>query len=171
MVPSISSDKDDQEEEEIADPELSDDSNKSNENEILQLEESPGDGNEDNDGSNGWNEFVAEVESDPYPNMNAYIKAKNNRIEATNRFVDAAEACFQALQDTSNTMSSDIVEPICARFWNDSDKKEKFIIKTMFSNHSRRNELLKLMQNADDAWNRTYNKLSTEIMGQVRKYI
>lgn len=173
-----------QELEEVVHSDSGDDSINSDDNEILQEEEEKeeeeeeeeslddSDGRDDDVGEKEWNEFVAQLDhGKETTNIKAYIEAKANRTEATTRFREAAEDCLEALYEITDSMSSDIVEAICTTYSNNLNEEEESIIETMISNHQRRNDLLERMQNANAIWNETYNKLSTQIMGQVRKSI
>lgn len=125
-------------------------------------------GNDENDDQNKrWMEFVDVVETKAIPNLEAYSKAKAIRTETSIRFVNSIDACIQTLRDTTDGVLSDVVEPICNQYAERFNDTEENIIKTMVSNHSRRNKLLELMHNTDAAWSNTYNKLTAEIMGDV----
>jgi hypothetical protein len=127
-----------------------------------------GSGSDENDDQNKrWMEFVHVAETKAIPNFEAYIKAKAIRTETSIRFVNAIDACIQTLRDTTDGVLSNVVEPICNQYSERFNGTEENIIKTMVSNHSRRNKLLELMHNADAAWSNNYNKLTAEIMGDV----
>ena len=152
----------------------SDDSNKDADKERLEPEgglqmiSEEGNGNdENNDQSKRWMEFVDVVETKAIPNLEAYSNAKAIRTETSIRFVNSIDACIQTLHDTIDGVLSDVVEPICNQYSEGFNDTEDNIITTMVSNHSRRNKLLELMHNADAAWSINYNKLTSEIMGDV----
>ena len=180
LSPTKFPDQNGQEQQEVAHSDSGDDSINSDDNDILQEEEekeeeeeeSLDDSGSDDVGEKEWNEFVAQLDhGKETKNIKAYIVAKANRTEATTRFREAAEDCLEALYDITDSMTSDIVEAICTTYSNNLNEEEESIIETMISNHQRRNDLLERMQNANAIWNETYNKLSTQIMGQVRKSI
>ena len=136
-------------------------------NQMQREEESSGDDNENNGKNSHWEEFVATVDTKVIPNLDAYIEAKAIRTEASIRFENEIEACIQTLRNTTDEILSEVVEPICNQYLDSLNDAEESIIETIVSNHSRRNQLLELMQNADVAWSHKFTKLTTDIMGQV----
>ena len=124
---------------------------------------------DDNDDPNKrWKEFVDVVNVEAIPNLEAYLKVKSIRTEKSIQFANAIDACIQALRDTTNEILSDVVAPVCNQYTERFEDTEDDIIKTMVSNYSRRNKLLKLMDDADDAWSNKYTKLTANILGEVR---
>ena len=127
----------------------------------------------DNDDPNKrWKEFVDAVEpqAKAIPNLEAYLKAKAIRTEKSIQFANAIDACIQALRDTTNEILSDVVAPVCNQYTERFEDTEDDITKTIVSNHSRRNKLLKLMDDADDSWSNKYTKLTADILGEVSCY-
>ena len=116
-----------------------------------------------------WEEFVGFVDGKSIPNLDAYIKVKEIRTEASIRFVDSMNECIQTLRDTTEGILSEVVEPVCNRYSEGFNDDEDSIIETMVSNHSRRKELLELLRSADAAWANKYNKLMAEITADVSK--
>ena len=128
-------------------------------------------GNDDDQNNKPWKEFVDTVDVKTIPNLEAYLRARAIRTESSLRFSNAIDDCIQTFRDTTNEILSEVVAPVCNRYTESFDDTEESIIKTMVSNHSRRNKLLQLMDDADAAWSNKYNELTSEILIVVRNTI
>mmetsp|Transcript_50732 Transcript_50732/g.56674 ORF Transcript_50732/g.56674 Transcript_50732/m.56674 type:complete len:513 (+) Transcript_50732:28-1566(+) len=129
------------------------------------------DGSNDNDNDNDdpnkrWTDFVNSVDAKTTPNLELYLKAKAIRIEKAEQFANAIDACIQSLRDTTNEIISDVIEPVCNQYTERLDNTQRSIVKTLVSNHSRRNKLTKLMEDADMAWSSRYEKLTADIWNE-----
>jgi hypothetical protein len=145
--------------------------------EDMDVEENDGSDSNDNDNDNDdddddddhnkrWKGFVDSVDVKETPNLEAYLQEKRTRKLSAEQFENAIDVCIQSLRETSNEILSDVIEPVCNQYTERFDNTEDNIIKTLVSNHSRRNNLMKLMHDADDAWNNQFHKLTADILNE-----
>jgi hypothetical protein len=144
--------------------------------EDMDVEENDGSDSNDNDNDNDddddddhnkrWKGFVDSVDVKETPNLEAYLQEKRTRKLSAEQFENAIDVCIQSLRETTNEILSDVIEPVCNQYTERFDNTEDNIIKTLVSNHSRRNNLMKLMHDADDAWNNQFHKLTADILNE-----
>ena len=113
-----------------------------------------------------WKFFIDSINVEETPNLDSYIEAKNSRGEKVEQFANAIGSIVQSMRDTANEIVSDVIEPVCNEYTERFENAEQNIIKTMVSNHSRRQNLSKLMVDADMAWSNQYTKLMTDIWNE-----
>jgi hypothetical protein len=124
------------------------------------------DDDDDDDHNKRWKGFVDSVDVKETPNLEAYLQEKRTRKLSAEQFENAIDVCIQSLRETTNEILSDVIEPVCNQYTERFDNTEDNIIKTLVSNHSRRNNLMKLMHDADDAWNNQFHKLTADILNE-----
>ena len=127
--------------------------------------------NEDEWSNKGWNDFVDVADVSETPNLEAYLETKETRRQMTVRFADEIDACISELRKTTNEILSEVVAPVCNQFSEILEDTEDEIIKTMVSNHIRRNKLLELINEADAVWKNKYTTLLADILGEVSRRV
>jgi hypothetical protein len=127
-------------------------------------EEQDEDEQEEND---EWKQFMESATSDDAPNLPAFLGAKSTREAAKVYFSAALEEYVNGLtQAMTQEMLQDSVVAVHQEQGERFETYEADIVATLKTNHARRNDLLKKMDDANSRWDRQYKRLRQEILSE-----
>jgi hypothetical protein len=116
-----------------------------------------------------WEVFVNEtdnVNDDTLPNLQAYVKAKQDRLKIWALFEQSLDECMSNLKIFTDEMLSEGAT-ICMEQASRVEEMEDYISNMVQSNHARRNHCLKLVDEADGHWKKQRSILAAHVLAEV----
>jgi hypothetical protein len=118
-----------------------------------------------------WKDFVARVNKQDVPRLILYMKEKAARMEKKEIFEKTLNSCIEALDRTSRGVVPQFAQPFHQEQIEHFDCLENDIASTVVSNHLRRSNLTKLMEETNSKWNAHYESVTANILGKVSKQL